>query len=453
MGDLTYPKAMASYTFREGYDYKKYLEDQSHLTYLASSIDQSIANLALSNVEIARLSTEAIVDSQQQASRQISQELDSISVGIEKLDDSINDLRLTVEDVRWAVDEVRYAVESGFQVSTQYLGAIEDILQDLLETVKSPEKTWALEKYDIANELYRRELYADALSYLNDALHGHGEHRGYIFDPRVYILKGSILLGDAENFEPDLIDIPAAKECFEEAVKFAKLPRDMIVGVDETKREELIQPRVFARCCSAWASYVQGNIKEAELEYREAVKEGPNNARAHYYLGKVLAHQGRYQEAEEALDKAIRENFFYVAKLASDSDYLKERKRFEKCVANYRIELLEVLEPFANILCLLRGEKAANLYPGNRKFDNIQTLDVAHAISSKTAEIGPMVSNFDQLKHDAFQAKELIEEVVQNTERQVHYKKDSKNNISRPSSSEVEYFDSDKIVRKQRIVG
>lgn len=456
MGDLTYPNVIAPYTFRKGYDYEKYLEDQSHFDNLASDVDQSIAKLAFSNAEVARLSmehsaemTQTIVEGQQQ----ISQGMDSIRVGIERLDDSIVDLRQSVDDVRWAIDEVRYSIESGFQLTAQRLSVIEGVLRDILETVKSPEKTWALEKYDIAKDLYRRELYEDALSYLNDALNGHNDHRGYVFDPRVHMLKGNLLLGDGENFEPDLIDFPAAKECFEEAVKYAKPPRDMIKGADEKRREELFEPRVFARCCSAWASYVQGNIDEAERTYREAIKEGPNDARSLYYLGKVLAHQNRFEEAEKFLDKAIRVNFFYVAKLSTDTDYLKDRDRFEKRVSDYRVELLDRLKSFAEVLCLLRGSKEKDLFSGNWKYDHIKTLDLSQAISARNAEIGPMVSHYDQLKRDALQAKGLIEETAQQTENGVSGAQNQKGYISKPSDSDIGYFNSDPVTDRQRVIG
>lgn len=462
MGDLTYPSAIAPYTFREGYDYEKYLERQSHFDNLATDIDQSIAKLAFSNTEIARLSTEAVVESQRAAANQISQGLDSIRVGIERLDDSIVDLRQSVDDVRWAIDEVRYAIESGFQLTAQRLAVIESVLRDLLETVKSPEKTWALEKYDIAKDLYRRELYDDALSYLNDALHGHGDHRGYIFDPRAHMLKGNILMGDGENFEPNLIDIPAAKLCFEEAAKYAKPPRDMLSGVDDARREQLFQPRVFARCCSAWASYVQGHIPEAESTYREAIAEGPNDARALYYLGKVLAHQGRFEDAEKLLDRAIRVNFFYVAKLAVDHDYLKDRIRFERKVAEYRVELLDRLKPFAEVLCLFRGAKADSLFRERLKGDNaswrykdICNIDLAHAISNNTAEIGPMVSNYDQLKRGALQAKGLIEDVAQQADGGVSGAQSRKGYIAKPTDSDISFssWESNKVTGKHRKIG
>jgi tetratricopeptide (TPR) repeat protein len=454
--NFKYPTLIAPFTFGEGYDYEKYLEDQSHFDNLASDVDQSIAKLAFSNAEVARLSmehsaemTQTIVEGQQQ----ISQGMDSIRVGIERLDDSIVDLRQSVDDVRWAIDEVRYSIESGFQLTAQRLSAIEGVLRDILETVKSPEKTWALEKYDIAKELYRRELYEDALSYLNDALNGHDDHRGYVFDPRVHMLKGNILLGDGENFEPDLIDFPAAKECFEEAVKYAKPPRDMLKGADEKRREELFEPRVFARCCSAWASYIQGDIGEAERTYREAIKEGPNDARSLYYLGKVLAHQNRFEEAEKFLDRAIRVNFFYVAKLSTDTDYLKDRDRFEKRVSDYRVELLDRLKSFAEVLCLLQGSKAKGLFSGNWKYDHIKTIDLSQTISARNAEIGPMVSHYDQLKRDALQAKGLIEEVAQQTEHVFAAAQNQKGNIRMPSDSDIGNFDSEGVTGKHRTIG
>lgn len=444
IGNVKYPSLISPYTFREGYDYKKYLEEQRHFDDLAADIDQSIAKLALSNTEVARLSTEVIVESQREAASQMNQELDSIRVGIERLDDTIVDLRQSVQDVRWAIDEVRYSIESGFQLTAQRLSVIDDVLRDLLEAVKSPEKTWALEKYDIANDLYRRELYEDALSYLNDALHGHGDHRGYIFDPRVHMLKGNILLGDVKNFEPNLIDLAAAKKCFDEAVKYAKPSRDMLAGADGARQEELFQPRVFARCSSAWASYVQGDMALAEKEYREAVKEGPNDARANYYLGKVLSHQGKFDEAESALDKAIRVNFFYIAKLATDQDYLKDRKRCERKVSNYREELLQRLKPFADVLCLLRGRKAVSLLSEwlkqgdvSWRYNAIQNFDLAHAIANKSAEIGPIVSNYDQLKRDALQAQTLIEEAVKMFESRLSSAQSRKRCIMKPTERHV----------------
>lgn len=462
MGKITYPSAIAPYTFREGYSFGKYLEDQSHFDNLATDIDQSIAKLALSNAEVARLSTEAVVESQREAANQISQGLDSIRVGIERLDDSIVDLRQSVDDVRGAIDEVRYSIESGFQLTAQRLSAIEGVLRDLLEAVKSPEKTWALEKYDIAKDLYRRELYEDALSYLNDALHGHGDHRGYIFDPRVHMLQGNILLGDGENFEPSLIDLEAAKKCFDEAVKYGKPPKDMLAGADQARQEELFQPRVFARCSSAWASYVQGDVYQAERDYREAVKEGPNDARANYFLGKVLAHQGKFEEAEKVLDKAVRVNFFYIAKLATDQDYLKDRDRFERKVAEYRMELLERLKPFADVLCLLRGQKADALFSEWLKGDNvswqynsIQNLDLAQAITNKSAEIGPIVSNYDQMKRGALQAQALIEQVASTMDARLSSAQSQKGYISKPTDSSIGsfYSEKEKIVGKHRTIG
>ena len=446
MADLTYPKALAPYTFRKGYSYTKYLEDQSHFDNLATNIDQNIAKLALSNVEVTKLSTRAMVESQREATSQISQGLDSIRVGIDRLDDSIVDLRQSVDDVRWAIDEVRYSIESGFQLTAQRLSAIEAVLQDLLEAVKSPERTWALEKYDIAKDLYRRELYEDALSYLNDALHGHEGHRGYLFDPRVHMLKGNILLGDGQNYEGKLIDLPAAKKSFDEAVKYAKPPREMLSGLGETGVESLFQPRVFARCSSAWTSYVQGLIAEAEQDYREAIKEGPNDARAHYYLGKVLAHQDRFEEAESHLGMAIRLNFFYVAKLATDEDYLKDGTRFERKVAEYRVELIDRLKPLAEVLCLLNGPQASELVEDWLKRsdswqkERIPKSDLSVAISASNAEIGPMVSNYDQLKRDAHKAQKIFEMVADQCEKNLANIQSRKREIRKPVESDVPSF-------------
>ena len=70
-------------------------------------------------------------------------------------------------------------------------------------------------------------------------------------------------------------------------------------------------------CLSTWAialpspkdieAAVQaGQFDRAESQLREVLREKPSSARAHYELGQVLAREGRYFEAEQALRQAQR---------------------------------------------------------------------------------------------------------------------------------------------------
>ena len=52
------------------------------------------------------------------------------------------------------------------------------------------------------------------------------------------------------------------------------------------------------------ASVQAGQFDRAETQLREVLKARPTSAKAHYELGQVLARQGRYIEAEQALNEA-----------------------------------------------------------------------------------------------------------------------------------------------------
>jgi hypothetical protein len=52
------------------------------------------------------------------------------------------------------------------------------------------------------------------------------------------------------------------------------------------------------------ASVKAGQFDRAETQLREVIKARPTSAKAHYELGQVLARQGRYIEAEQALNEA-----------------------------------------------------------------------------------------------------------------------------------------------------
>lgn len=68
-------------------------------------------------------------------------------------------------------------------------------------------------------------------------------------------------------------------------------------------------------CLSSWAlalpspkdieaSVQAGQLDRAESQLREVLREKPSSARAHYELAQVLAREGRYLEAEQALRQA-----------------------------------------------------------------------------------------------------------------------------------------------------
>lgn len=425
MAKISYGELLEPYTFRRDFDYWKHLENRSHFDLMSDRVEQSIVKLGLSQAEIAELTSTRMGEQMREVAGAISAGQDRVAdelrsgfrdIGdrIDRVTDSVDRMRDSVDQVRDSVDEVRFAIENGFRLTERRLASIEHVLTDLLEAVRSPERTWALEQYATARDLYRREYYRDALQYLDLSINGKGSNTGYRFDAQFHLLRGTILLGDRENLDRALIDPRAAKAAFEEAVKYAKPPRDMLDAANEARRVELLQPRCFALCCSGWGSYVVGDMAEAERCYRAAVQDCPEDARANYHLGKVLAHQGRHEEAAKHVAKAIRRNFYLIAQLEADADFKKDTGRYLHEVERYRNELLDALTPVAEALLLASSEgrgfaldgngEPLGVFPGSEftgKFGNIAVnpaiIQYSRLIASRSTEIGTIVRTLPDL--------------------------------------------------------
>lgn len=234
------------FTYRPGFDWVEYLEEQSHFDSLGTQIDTSIRDLAFVNAAVGQQQADVISGLTEATTSGMDAISGSIEAGFEAVSAELKGISAELNVLGYKLDEVRYAIEVGFQITSQKLGEIEQVLGQILEAISTPEKTWALEKYSIAKDLYRREMYKEALSYLEDALSGHGDHRGYEFDPSVHLLKGIILLGDSDHVDPVTIDVKAAKDCFEKAVKFSKPPRDLLRSTGRERNEKLFEPHVAA---------------------------------------------------------------------------------------------------------------------------------------------------------------------------------------------------------------
>lgn len=461
MAKISYGELLEPYTFRRDFDYWKHLENRSHFDLMSDRVEQSIVRLGLSQAEIAELTSTRMGEQMREVAGAISAGQDRVAdelrsgfrnIGdkIDRVTDSVDRVTDSVNLVRDSVDEVRFAIENGFRMTERRLASIEHVMTDLLEAVRSPERTWALEQYATARDLYRREYYPDALQYLDLSINGKGSNTGYRFDAQFHLLRGTILLGDRENLDSALIDPIAAKAAFEEAVKYAKPPRDMLDAVNKARRVELLQPRCFALCCSGWASYVVGDMAEAERCYRAAVQDCPDDARANYHLGKVLAHQGRHEEAAKHVEKAIRRNFYLIAQLAADADFNKDAARYRKDVERYREELLDELFPVSEAL-LLAGSEQLGLRV------DAQINDTCRLIQSRSAEIGSSLRARPKLLSEARRLEAALVRNEQDLEQRL---RDAKQGLEerqrqRPAYDNESYDKSavEKLKETQQMIG
>lgn len=71
--------------------------------------------------------------------------------------------------------------------------------------------------------------------------------------------------------------------------------------------------------------YVQQEWRSAAWEFEEAIKQDERAPEAQYYLAKIRAHQGRWDEAARTLAHAHQESLLRVRMLKQDFDDLRAK--------------------------------------------------------------------------------------------------------------------------------
>jgi Tfp pilus assembly protein PilF len=114
----------------------------------------------------------------------------------------------------------------------------------------------------------------------------------------------------------------------------------------------------------------QGRPREAEAEFREAVRLKPDYPRAHYNLGNALRDQGRPKEAEAAFREAIRLQPDYPEAHCNPGHTLRQQGRFAEA-----------------LVCLKRGHELGLKQPGWRypSAQWVQQAERLAALESKLA--------------------------------------------------------------------
>ena len=142
----------------------------------------------------------AISEGNMQIEQAVSQQTNVMSGALGQLNASFN----------WAMNDVLMT-----------MGHMNDSLKVLTDLSSNPEQTWAYEQFSIARDAFRKGLHHDALSYVQRAIRGHGDHTGYRLDFRFHMLLGGIYLGNATYPDSDLIDLEKAEAAFLDAAKYA----------------------------------------------------------------------------------------------------------------------------------------------------------------------------------------------------------------------------------------
>lgn len=326
---------MSHYVFGSSLSYTDYLQARSFENSFRSevrgqtrAIIATVDQLRESNIEIVRGAKSAIAGESGRLSTVVSQGFSQVSEELRYLSSAMSEgfdrVAGELRDVSRGIRELSSTFEWGFSQLLVSLGTANDSLQELVRISKTPAQTWAYEQFDIARDAFRKDLFEEALRYVNHAVSGFGGNTGYALEHRFHILLGTLRIGSTSNTSDAVVNLPLAEQAFANAARYAR--RD--------------HPREAARAylAAGWASYCQGDMKAARQHTEAATALVPDLAEAQFQLGKILMHLGESAAAMQPLRRAVVLDKGYALKAAGDGDYQKHQKRVDSVLNELRLD-------------------------------------------------------------------------------------------------------------------
>lgn len=290
--------------------YRDYLQAKSHVEDVSYAISQSSREMIGTVTELHERGYESV-------------ELAVSELG-DRLIDGFESVTWKLEDISQGVDALNAKFDWGFSQMIAGIGRVNDSLKQLIAIAKTPSETWAYEQHEIARDAIRRELYPEAVDALSKAINGHGDHVGYKLEYRFHYMLGVLHLGDANNTDPEVLNLAKAETSFLTAARYAKSDYPKEAGV--------------ALTAAGWAAYCQEKLAEAESHTRQATAIHPSHGEAFYQLAKIQMHLDRPHEAIPNLRRAVELDANYTIKAATDPDVLKHRTAFHDLIDSLRQE-------------------------------------------------------------------------------------------------------------------
>lgn len=303
---------MSNYVFGTSLRYQDYLQAKSFEDSLRGEISSASRSIIATNKELSRDHI-SVLESMSSA---MTGGFDQLSFEMRAISDGVAELNSTFE---WGFSEV-----------LTMLGGLNDSLRELIKVAKTPAQTWAYEQFEIARDAFRRELYDDAIQYLNRAIGGHGDHTGYNLEYRFHYLLGTIRVGSFKNHSEQIVDPPQAEQAFLNAARYAR--RD--------------HPKEAARSYlgAGWAAYCQGIIQDAERHTKDAIALDDSLAEAHFQLAKIQMHSGNPEAALIPLRTAITLDRGYTLKACTDGDFTGYQQKVDSLIEALRQEVMQTAQ-------------------------------------------------------------------------------------------------------------
>jgi len=241
---------------------------------------------------------------------------DRIIVSQDRIVHEASRISSQLSDFSRGIEEIKCTLDWGFSEIIWQLELQTETLRGILKVLQAPLDTQAKELRRRAEEAYRNGWIDDALE---DFIESEKKNK---YDFTILQSLGNIYLFHQKIQEKAL-------EYYEKAAKYAKPYSYYHVSL--------------ALLHVGLVRYLQGDFQKAYKATLEAVELSPEFYEAHYEHGRYCAKLGKYDEAIDHLDKAIRGDRYYCVKADLEKDFDGMRKQLRL----YYEELLNKLHDLA----------------------------------------------------------------------------------------------------------
>jgi len=285
---------MSSYVYQPNFSYENYLQ--------ANSFEKSI-RLELND------QTKQLIASEKKAKEDVVKKIGHVAESIELVG---NEICYKLSDINDSIEDLNATFNWGFSEMLTSMGLINESLESLIQIATTPAQTWAYEQFEIARDAYRKELYEEALEYLDKAINGYKSNAGYKIEYRFHFLKGVIHLGSFKNSSLKIINSQKAEDSFISAYRYSKS------DFPNEASKSLLN--------AGWAAYCQGEMKRAREHTQQSLQIDSKLANGFFQLAKIELHLNILDSGIQNLKSAIELDRLFAIKATNDMDIMRFNK-------------------------------------------------------------------------------------------------------------------------------
>ena len=184
---------------------------------------------------------------------------------------------------------------------------------------------WANDQYEQARAEFCRGEFQSSLNQVVAGLYGGSGRAGNPKDYRLLFLLGLLRLGNFEHSDPQILNLPAAREAF-----FAAATSAVVIQPGDA---------AWAFAAAAWASYCAGEWDAALGSARQALLLRSRFGEMEYLTAKILLRMRRPDPALGALANAVALHPSFALRATRDGDFAKAARLVDTVVKTERLRL------------------------------------------------------------------------------------------------------------------